>query len=94
MRSGSPATREVPSPLLVCATPSMRYVMPAPTTRSLLSERTVTSNSSSQRRLYSNGSQVGPTGRKGSGSSGSALSLIGSRTQRRPSKPSSVSAFQ
>ena len=49
MRSGSPAAREVPSPLLVCATPVDGVGVPAPTTRSLLSERTVTSISSSQR---------------------------------------------
>ena len=41
----------------------MRYVVPAPTTRSLLSERTVTSNSSSQRQLYL-WLQVRPCGRK------------------------------
>ncbi len=71
--------------------------MPAPTIRSLLSERTVTSICSSQRGLYSKGSQVGPSASPnltGSSVKGSAVSLVGVRTQRIPSKPSSVSAFQ
>ena len=72
------------APLTASPAPSTRYGVPVPITKSVRSDRTVTVMLRSQR----------VSGSSGSSPSGLVRSFERERTQRRPSKVSSTSAFQ